>query len=256
MRDELHPVVDPGGLSALQDGGCAGGGGEISLRGKQPVRDPDLRGLSAAVDHLILNENVRALRAGMGRGKEDPVRRGMDGFLHRQGYLPGDAGAGKPPGIGNVAVVHADGEDVVPVKMELFRDVIGEGNIAVGAAAEIVAVAPDTAVLVDPVEANGDPFAPPFLSGRHADAVPADAPRQITGAAGIFPGKGQGDGPVVGQADLLPAGIVKPRLPGVRGIPQVKTASVIQCQDQFVHKNLRCGTGASCARYFSILYYR
>ena len=128
----------------------------------------------------------------------------MYGLLHKELYFSGDAGTGEPAGIRNIPVVCADTDDILPVKAELFRNVISKGNISVGPVSQVIAVAPDTAVLVDAVEGQIQASAFPGLPGRDTETVPSDSSCQIPGPAGILSGKGQGDRPVMGKGNTLP----------------------------------------------------
>lgn len=61
----------------------------------------------------------------------------------------------------------------VTVCMQKSGQVIGEAAVAAGALSEIVAVAPDAAVFVDPVKEDTDMFSGPFFWKGKADTVPA-----------------------------------------------------------------------------------
>ena len=162
-------------------------------------------------------------------GEEDAVRNGMDGLLDQNEGLSCDAGAGKPSGIRDIRMGDLY-RDLVFLAAEAgdAADVIVHGHIAVGTLSQIIAVAPDLAVLIDAVEADGDLFSSVFFGKGKTQPVPADASRQIAGPAGVFPGKGKADGPVVRKRDLLPCGIVVALIPGVFRFAQIKFPVVVQ----------------------------
>ena len=170
---------------------------------KQRACDGNCHRFWGGVADFAGNRGDGAALIHMGRGEENAIIAGMNSVLHHQRNFPGDAGAGKPAGIRNVPVIHADSNQGVGIEAELIGDVIGKRDITVGPVTQIIAVAPYPAVLIDAVKNQGNPFSFPLFFGADADTVPADSAGQIAGAAGIFPGKGPAAGAVMGKAKIF-----------------------------------------------------
>jgi hypothetical protein len=107
------------------------------------------------------------------------------------------------------AVLSADGEKVGEVEVE--------GRVAVVIAADEAAVDPDEDIAEDSVEVDGDAAACVGCGNVEGAAVPADAALGITAADGLVAvrhldvvvDEGEFDGPVVGQVELTPFGVVE-----------------------------------------------
>ncbi len=80
-------------------------------------------------------------------------------------------------------MVYFDGDAVLSGR-QVFGQLILKRDEPIGTFAQRMTVDPDFAVIIDPIEVNIHVLA--FLHGRDLEcfAVPADASRQISGAAG------------------------------------------------------------------------
>src|ERR1019366_7378688 len=124
------------------------------------------------------------------------------------GQQPGvtvDAGARIPAAIGLAGVVDFDGDHVV-AGVEQRREIVREGDEAVGALAQILAVDPHFAVLIDAVELDDDDAVVVGLGHAEALAIPADAGRKAP-LGFLLLAVGALDAPIVGQVDGAPGGI-------------------------------------------------
>ena len=121
-----------------------------------------------------------------------------------------DAGSRIEAGVGDAAVVHADGQDVVSRAVQVGGQVIQEGGVACGAHAEQVSVEVHRGAVVDTLEVDvGLAFGQP--AGIEMLAVPADAGGEVAGAGGVVGRERALDGPVVGELDARPPGVVEVR---------------------------------------------
>ena len=116
-----------------------------------------------------------------------------------------DARAGVPARVGAKAVVDTHAEHVLAL-LEIRGQLIHKGDVAVGAPAQQMAVQVHLAAVVNSFEIYE------VLLGAIIDskvlAVPAYASGKISGAAGKIRTHQTFDGPVVGQVDTSPAGVV------------------------------------------------
>src|ERR1019366_6196250 len=120
----------------------------------------------------------------------------------QQPGVPVDAGAGIPAAVGLVGVVHLDGDHVV-AGVEQRREIVREGDVAVGALAQILAVDPHFAVLIDAVELDDDDAV--LVGLRHAEAlaIPGDAGGKAP-LGFLLLAIGTLDAPIVGEVDRAP----------------------------------------------------
>ena len=88
-------------------------------------------------------------------------------------------------------MLHADADHVVP-GADKVRHVKGEGRVAIGPHAQVVAVDPHPGVLVHAAEGDAHQLARHILRQGEVLAVPAGAAGQIAGAAGMAAVKGTG----------------------------------------------------------------
>ena len=95
-----------------------------------------------------------------------------------------------------------------------------EGDIAEGALAEVLAIDPDFAVLVDAIEFDGDLAV--LVDGGEAEvfAVPAHAGGGVAAgpAAGLGLGEGAFDAPIVGEIESAPGAVGEGGLVGAGGV--------------------------------------
>ncbi len=158
---------------------------------------------------------IRLVRLHLLRPEEHAVFRGMHRLLYDQRHLPGDAAAREPSGIRQIRMYHLHAEHVLLVaEGRRVGDVIGKGAVAVGALAQVIAVAPHLAVFIDAIKHHPQAFSPVAFRQPEMHPVPAGSPRQIACAAGIPLGKGLLHGPVVGHRDAAPAAVVEALVPG------------------------------------------
>ena len=115
----------------------------------------------------------------------------MDVLFYEHISLSRDAGSGKPAGVRKICMCDLDADLIfaacaigVP-EAGNAADIIDNGNIAVGSFSQIVAVAPDLAVFIDPVKADRNLFSSVLFRKGETEPVPADSSCQVTGTAGI-----------------------------------------------------------------------
>ena len=172
---------------ACQDG-CLRYGFAYQLSGivKDDIGDSDHAALACGVDQIVDDLVVGAVVVGSWRVEEDAVVCGIDVFGYSQCDLSRDAGAGKPARVGDLPPVDIHADDIVGIKTETVCHVISEGDVAVWTLAEVGGVAPYAAVFVDTVKVDADLLSLPRGIGGDADAIPANAARKISGAAGVL----------------------------------------------------------------------
>ncbi len=146
----------------------------------------------------------------------------MRGDVERIGFdepdVAIDSGAFVPPAF-VVGGVGAEGEDIFFAVVEIVGEVVAEGGVAAGVAAEAVAVDPDDGVAEDAVEFDGDAAAEVGFGDFKCSSIPADGGFGVIGADGAeavlakffvaFGVEGQFDGPVVGEIDGWPFGVIE-----------------------------------------------
>ena len=119
---------------------------------------------------------------------------------HDQPHVAVDARTGVPARVGKPRMVHPHRDDIfIRAKLQAGRQVTRKAGIPVGPRADEHAVDPDLRVIIDAVELNRD--APAFLGGVEMEmfAIPAEAARRITVAAGVIGAERPVDAPVVGH---------------------------------------------------------
>ncbi len=130
-----------------------------------------------------------------------------------------DACSGVPARGGLLGVVDADGDDVFAC-VKVWREVVVEADVAVGAMAEEFAVAVDVGVGHDAVEGDVGAFRGVEFWQRERMAIPGDAGgEEASGCAawGVFFNRAC-DAPVVRKGDGLPLRVVERRRLGVGGV--------------------------------------
>ena len=116
------------------------------------------------------------------------------------------------PARGFRRVVQADGEDIFgAVRLQERREVEPERGVAVGPAADELAVAPDDRVSHRAVDVEVGTAVLGGVGGeREVLAVPADAlPGKLAGLAGELLLEGTGDRPIVREVELLPSVVIE-----------------------------------------------
>ena len=155
-----------------------------------------------------------------------PLGHGVDAPLgHAQGrgggepHMAIDAAARIPATVGLVAVINADGQDIVARRIKIGSEVVLEGGVAIGARAEGVAVDINRAVHIDAIEGDEDAVGGRACGQTEVFPIPAYAAgkRAATGATGVANMEVAFDGPVVGQGETAPTTVVIGR-GGHRGI--------------------------------------
>ena len=106
------------------------------------------------------------------RGEENAAGNRMDVLFNEHIGFSRDAGPGKPAGVREIRMRDLDADLIFRARaIGVFEagdaaDVIGYRNIAVGPFSQIVAVAPDLAVFINSVEADGNFLSPVFFRKR------------------------------------------------------------------------------------------
>ena len=90
--------------------------------------------------------------------------------------------------------------------MEVRREIVGEGDVAIGALAQILAVDPHFAVLIDAVELDDDRAVLGRLGQAEAFAIPADARGKASLGFLLFV-EGAFDTPIVREVEGAPRGV-------------------------------------------------
>ena len=233
LQHLAHQRVQRGALRAPQRGmghpqgafamSALGGG----LRGNAVVQHQrEVRALSAQ-GFVLHADRCRAVRFHLLGGHEDAVVCKAHGVADFQGYVAVDTAAGKPAGIRHLVMLHADADHVLPGANKRAH-IIGEGGVAIGAGAQVVAVAPHPGMLVYATEGDAHPLARSLLRQEEVLAVPGGAAGQIPGAAGVVPVKGMLHRPVVGQGYLPPGAVVIAHEIRAGLVPQVKAPVQVQ----------------------------
>ena len=136
---------------------------------------------------------------------------------NQQPRAPVDARSRIPAAVGLEGVIHLDGDHVIAAEDEVRRQVVGKRNVAVGTLAEILAVDPHLAVLVDAAELDGDHPAAVRFGQREALAVPADAGRQAR-LGRFFLAERPFDAPIVREVHASPGRVREIRLLRAGGV--------------------------------------
>ena len=117
------------------------------------------------------------------------------------------------------AGIHADDEEVFLPRVDEVGDVEAEGRVAVVVAPDEVAVKEDERIAEGAVELDGDALAGVACGQVEAAAIPADGGLRIAAAERleavafelVIVDEGQLDGPVMGQVERAPGGVVEAR---------------------------------------------
>src|ERR1035441_9112438 len=125
--------------------------------------------------------------------------------------MPVDARSRIPAAVGLMGVVHLDRDHVIAAEDEVRREVVGKRNVPVGTPAEILAVDPHLAVLVDAAEFDDHRPAAVRFGQPEALAIPADARRQAR-LGRFFLAERPFDAPVVREVHASPGRIREIRL--------------------------------------------
>ena len=186
---------------------------------------------------------VRSLRfilsvVRLGHGKNAVLLK-ADRIRHRQFHRPVDSGTGVPAGIRYLAVIHPDGDHILPGTDE-FADVKGKAGIAVGMLPEVIAVDPDPGALVDALKGDADPAGGVLRIQAEMAPVPADAAGKIARAAGPAGIKRMLHRPVMGNGHLPPAPVVITHIVRIGSVPEMEPPAVIQA-DAFSHTRFSFG---------------
>jgi len=142
-----------------------------------------------------------------------------------------DAGARIPARIGLQRIVDAHGDDIrLAVGAQIGRQVVDEGDVAIGPQAQGMTVDPDFAALIDAVELDGDALSAPAAREGDRLAIPADTGDRV--AAGPAAGRGliqwQPKAPVMRQGNRRPVANRKGRILRARMITQTEAPAVIE----------------------------
>src|ERR1700722_13448651 len=92
-----------------------------------------------------------------------------------QPRMPVNAGARVPATVCLFGVVDADRNDIVSAEVQMIGELIDKRNVTIGPVAEMMAVNPNVAVLVDAVEFECNHFAAISRRGAELLAVPTNA---------------------------------------------------------------------------------
>ena len=153
--------------------------------------------------------------------------------------VPVDPGPRIPAAIRLLGVVRLHRNYVFAAVLQMRAEIVGEADVPVGPLAEVLAVDPHLAELINAVELDGDPAAVVGLRYVEALPVPADARGQIAAlpSCGRVLAHGPLDAEVMRQVHVLPTGVRESRLRGalrvaleelpaeVKGIPDAAPAS-------------------------------
>src|ERR1019366_2527305 len=170
LRDAhlLHEFVFAGGRNLL---GGFGGLDRLPVAIEQSDGQHAGGGGFALVLHPGLDLNDGGVFGDAGRSDEGAPVSHVELVGGQQPRVPVDAGARIPSAIGLAGVVHLNGDDVV-ARVEVRREIVREGDVAVGALAQILAVDPHFAVLIDAVEFDDDGAVLVGLGHAEAFAIP------------------------------------------------------------------------------------
>ncbi len=142
-----------------------------------------------------------------------------------------DARSRIPARIGLQRIVDAHGDHVgLAVGPQPGRQVVLEGDIAIGPLTQGMAVDPHLTALIDAVELDGDALATSTPRQGHDLAIPADTGRRIaagTTGRGMFVQR-QAKAPVVRQMHAAPSGRGKARVLGARRVSRIERPAVVE----------------------------
>jgi hypothetical protein len=177
------------------------------------------------VDDPGLDLHGRNLRRDLGRCDERAPLSNVDPVGDRQPGMPVDARARVPARVGLVGVVHLDREHVLArAEVDVRGEVVPEADVSERPLAEVLAVDPHLAVLIDAVKFNQDLSALVAVGQAESFSVPADARGQV---APLSPGRlllavWPLDAPVVREVQASPACIREARVLRARGVALVE----------------------------------
>ena len=150
-----------------------------------------------------------------------------------QPHMTINSGAGIPAQGRFERIVHPHGQDVGrAVGFQKFGEIITEADEAVGSASEELAVDPDLAVHINPVELDDD-----LLAGgvrkRETFPIPADAVREKAVIAVALRRRRERafDAPVVRQVEGAPVGVIELGLLGRRLVAQMEAPACVEGND-------------------------
>ena len=153
--------------------------------------------------HINLHLSCR----GIGLYVDTPVPH-VDGIRPRQPHMTVDATTRIPSGVRLVTVVHPDGNDII-ARLQVFRNIILEGTVAVRTEAHLLSVDIDGSVHIDTVKLYKSLLIRDILN-REPLPVPADtagqgSPTRSTGIASMEVPLYR---PVMGQVEGTPLAVI------------------------------------------------
>ena len=139
-------------------------------------------------------------------------------------------------------VVEADGDDVVRAEFDVRRQIHLPRSVAVGPAADELAVEPDRCASHGAIHGQMDFFALVGSGNLQMFAIPGNAPpRQLAGFAGVFLFEGPFDAPVVRQVQQPPLAVIETAL-RIRNVAAAGIALRFFLRDQIrIGGELRAG---------------
>ena len=128
-----------------------------------------------------------------------------------------DAATGIPTGVGSLFVVDTHGQGV-PAGFQFFGNIEIEADVAIRSAADLLPVHPHLGIHVGAIEENQVLLRGIDFVDLDLFPIPTDSGRQIStlSAGGVLLGIWAKDGPVMGNRDRFPLGIIEAgfRCPG------------------------------------------
>src|SRR5690349_21184892 len=106
-------------------------------------------------------------------------------------------------------MVHPYGDHVLAAELDRRRQIAGERAVAVWSLSNLLAVAPDGAVIHDAVKSNPDRLILLIRRKRERLAIPSSSTRQERRATGQLGIKRSLDAPVMRQIDCPPIRVIK-----------------------------------------------
>ena len=189
---------------------------DIGMVWRPKTRVPDLQshlvslGIEDRVLHFIttsshLNIDLDATGLGIGHHMDAPVTH-MDGLCLDEPHMAVDATARVPARVGLVAIVDTHGNDIVATA-QIARDVILKRTITIGTESHLLAIDIDGGVHIDPVELDEIKTG---VRDTEVLAIPADTARERSPTRPRRIGSQEValDGPVMGQVQATPVGVV------------------------------------------------
>ena len=178
----------------------------------QFVYDSHFALMGKRIYDFVLYLIIGMLACDSGRCKKYAVESWMYGVFDDKGNFAVNAATGKPSRIGKLRSVYKNTDNIFSIKSKLLCDIILERYIAIRALAEIIAVAPDTAVFINAVKGNGDSFAFPFPLGSDMDAIPCNPTGKVAGSAGCGFIKRKMNRPIMRKSNFTPVAVIHPSL--------------------------------------------